>query len=520
MSAPSPPFRSIPDQLRDHALAQPEATALVCASERASYRSLHAAADRIAAALQRDGLGPGTVVATCAGNSIGHVAAFLGALRAGAAVAPLPTSATPEQLAAMFANGPARLVFTDAATAPLMRNAGLADLAVALDGGERVATLEGWLAGAPPQPRPVEIAPHWPFNIIYSSGTTGAPKGIAQTHARRAAHAARAPSLGYGPGTVTLLATPLYSNTTLVALFPSLAAGATTVLMPRFGARDFLALAERERATHTMLVPIQYQRIMALPDFDAFDLSSFRLKQCAGAPFAAELKREVLRRWPGGLVEYYGTTEGGGSCLLEAHRFPDKLHTVGRPAAGSELLAIDDQGLPLPAGRAGEIVGRSAVMMEDYHNRPGRPRETEWFDAQGRRFLRSGDVGYFDDDGFLVLVDRKKDMIISGGFNVYPSDLEAALRQHPCVAEAAVVGVPSERWGETPVAFVVLRRAAEADGAALLDWCNARVGKTQRLAAVHLVDRLPRNALGKVLKRELRERWLPVSGDNPARVVT
>jgi acyl-CoA synthetase (AMP-forming)/AMP-acid ligase II len=147
-------------------------------------------------------------------------------------------------------------------------------------------------------------------------------------------------------------------------------------------------------------------------------------------------------------------------------------------------------------------------MMLGYHRQPQKTREAEWFDAAGRRFIRTGDVGRFDADGFLVLLDRKKDLVISGGFNIYPSDLEAVLREHPAVADAAVVGVPSTEWGETPVAFIVLRPGADDTTADdLKQWLNARVGKTQRLAGVQLVDELPRSAIGKVLKRELRERW-------------
>jgi long-chain acyl-CoA synthetase len=151
------------------------------------------------------------------------------------------------------------------------------------------------------------------------------------------------------------------------------------------------------------------------------------------------------------------------------------------------------------------VVGRSSSMMLGYHNQPGKSREAEWFDAQGRRFIRTGDVGRFDEDGFLVLMDRRKDMIISGGFNIYPSDLEAELRRHPAVADVAVVGVPSAEWGETPVAFVV-RRAGSGDSPdAIKRWVNERVGKTQRLADLLLIDELPRSAIGKVLKRELRD---------------
>ena len=192
-----------------------------------------------------------------------------------------------------------------------------------------------------------------------------------------------------------------------------------------------------------MLVPVQYQRLMASPTFDRHDLSSFRFKFSTSAPFHAALKADVLARWPGGLVEYYGMTEGGGTCILAAHEHPTKLHTVGRPGPGSDIRLIDDAGRELPPGATGEVVGHSGGMMTGYHRKPEQTRAAEWFDATGKRFIRTGDVGRFDDDGFLVLMDRKKDMVISGGFNVYPSDLEAILRTHPAVADVAVVGVPS-----------------------------------------------------------------------------
>jgi acyl-CoA synthetase (AMP-forming)/AMP-acid ligase II len=512
-----PGFLSVPELVRAQALQRPDATALVCGGERATYGQLDALADRVGSSLQRDGLRQGDVVAVCAASSVRYVALFLGAVRIGVVVAPLPPTVTAHALAAMAQAAPASLVFADAGTLPLVRNAGLGDLCAMLDG----AGFDAWLGDPHTCPPATEVKPDWPFNIIYSSGTTGTPKGIVQSHARRASHAARREPFGYGADVVTLLATPLYSNTTLVALFPTLAAGGTALLMPKFDAHRYLELTQRERATHTMLVPVQYQRILAEPDFDAFDLSSFRLKVCAGAPFAAALKRAMVARWPGGLVELYGTTEGGGSCMLEVHRHPDKLHTVGRPTPGSEFWIIDDDGKPLPQGQAGEIVGRAATMMDSYHGE-ATSRDLEWFDAEGRRFLRSGDVGYFDPDGFLVLVDRKKDMIITGGFNVYPSDIEAQLRGHPDVQDAAVVGVPSERWGETPVGFVVARGGADPDPQDLLQWCNQRLGKVQRLSALHLVGELPRNPLGKVLKGELREGHLARAAalDPPTGVAT
>ncbi|MGH8797842.1 MAG: class I adenylate-forming enzyme family protein, partial [Caldimonas sp.] len=240
------------------------------------------------------------------------------------------------------------------------------------------------------------------------------------------------------------------------------------------------------------------------------DLASFRYKFCTSAPFAAALKADVVERWPGGLIEFYGMTEGGGTCILAAHEHPTKLHTVGQPALGHDIRLIDDDGRELPSGETGEVVGHSRGMMLGYHGRPALTAEAEWFDPTGKRFIRTGDIGRFDADGFLTLMDRKKDLIISGGYNIYPSDLEAVLREHPAVADVAVVGVASAQWGETPVAFVVRDDGAEIGTEALMQWLNRRVGKTQRIAGLQFIAELPRSAIGKVLKRELRDSFVPL----------
>ncbi len=507
------PFDTIAECIGRHARARPESPALSDGEVWLDYASLDARMDRVAAALQRDGLLSGDTIALCGVPSVEQAVVFLGALRAGVVVAPLAPGSTPASLARMLSDAQARRLFVDAGAAADF--AGSAVPITRLDDG-----FEAWIAPVGTSPRAVTIAPESPFNIIYSSGTTGEPKGIVQPHGMRWAHVRRGLPYGYGPGAVTLLATPLYSNTTLVVFFPSLAFGGSVVLMRKFDTLGYLQLAERVRATHTMLVPVQYQRLMAHADFGRFDLSSFRMKFSTSAPFSAALKADVLARWPGGLVEFYGMTEGGGTCLLEAHLHPGKLHTVGRPAPGTDMRLIDEAGRELPAGVAdttGEVVGHSPGMMVGYHGRPEATREAEWFDATGKRFIRTGDIGRFDADGFLILMDRRKDMIISGGFNIYPSDLESQLREHPAVAEVAVVGVPSEQWGETPVAFVVRRAGHETAADELREWLNGRVGKTQRLAAVHLVVDLPRSAIGKVLKRELRERHALYSVDKTDR---
>jgi long-chain acyl-CoA synthetase len=499
------PFTVITELVHEHAQQRPTQTALSDGTQYLTYAELDALTDRVAAALQRDGLKPGDAIGICGMSSVRYAVLYLGALRAGVVVAPLAPSVTRDSLAAMLRDAGAKRLFVDRSAADLIPDNLPPTHVIWLDDKLRGTPFSAWLAAMGELPAPVDVQPEWPFNIIYSSGTTGTPKGIVQSHGMRWTHVRRGLTYGYGPGTCTLLATPLYSNTTLVVFFPTLAFGGCVHLMAKFDAARYATLAAAERITHTMLVPVQYQRLMALPDFDRHDLSAFQMKFCTSAPFHAALKADVLRRWPGGLVEFYGMTEGGGTCILNAHEHPDKLHTVGQPAPGHDIRLIDEAGHEVPAGEAGEVVGHSPGMMTGYHGQPEKTREAEWFDAGGKRFIRTGDVGRFDADGFLVLMDRRKDMVISGGFNIYPSDLEALLRQHTAVADVAVVGMPSEQWGETPVAFVVRQPGTMVAEPELLAWHNERSGKTQRLSTLHFVDELPRSAIGKVLKRELRE---------------
>jgi long-chain acyl-CoA synthetase len=499
-------FATLPELIRAHAHVQPEHAALIHDGRRIPYSALDQMADCVAASLQRRGFRPRDCVAICAATTIEYLAIFLGSLRAGGAVAPLPTSWAPRALAAMIADAGARMLFLDRAVAETCADwSGAATVPIVVIDGSGDTGLQRWMAEAGTAPDRVDIQPDWPFNVIYSSGTTGVPKGIVQPHAFRWANVQRALMYGYEPGSVALLATPLYSNTTLATLFGVIAVGGTAVLMGKFHTHGYLALAQDHRATHTMLVPVQYQRLLANEDFGKYDLSSFRMKFSTGAPFAPALKQQVLERWPGGLIEIYGMTEGGGACMLEAHRHRTKLHTVGTPMPRNDIRLIDAAGREVAAGEVGEIVGHSPAMMTCYLNQPSSTAEAEWRDSHGKRFIRTGDIGRMDGDGFVTLLDRKKDMIISGGFNVYPSDLEAVLREHPAVAEAAVVGVASPRWGETPVACVVLKDGAEAEASRLTAWANQRLGKMQRLSAVRIIASLPRNAAGKVLKRELRD---------------
>ncbi|MEM6476648.1 MAG: class I adenylate-forming enzyme family protein [Pseudomonadota bacterium] len=496
------PFGSFPEILAEWSRTQPDAIALMDEERDVAWAELIGEVERLAARMVETGLERGQSVAILGASSVNYALVFLAAVRAGGVAAPLTTSASPEQLKGMARDSGARHLFIDARKAEELGPDFMADMIrVPLE------EIDQWMAAPGSRAPAFTPEPSEPFNIIYSSGTTGVPKGIVHSHSMRWTQfgATALSYLGAGLPVRSLASTPLYSNTTMVAFLAPLFAGGTVRIMGKFDCARWLEHAAADKTTITMLVPVQYQRLMDFDGFDSFDLSSLAMKYCTSAPFSAELKRQVVERMPGGLIEIYSMTEGGVVCLLPCHEFPDKLHTVGRPAPGSELKVLDDNDQEVAPGTPGNLVGRSHTMMSGYKNRPDKTAEAQWTDPEtGEVWMRMGDIGGVDQQGFVELVGRAKDMIISGGFNIYPSDLETELEREEDVVEAAVVGIASKQWGETPVGFVVLRVGARGP-ADVMGAVNARLGKTQRLSALHAIEEMPRSHIGKLLKTELRD---------------
>ena len=348
-----------------------------------------------------------------------------------------------------------------------------------------------------------------PFNIIYSSGTTGLPKGIVHTHAIREAYCTGfTASYRVHPESVVVHSGSLVFNGAFLTLMPAFYLGCTYVLLRGFDAEQMIEAIERERATHVMLVPSQVVTLLERDDFGEQRCGSLEMICSVGAPLHLEHKQELERRLPHRFYELYGLTEGFVT-ILDRDDFARKPGSVGVPPPLYQMRIVSPDGEDLPPGEVGEIVGRGPITMPGYYQRPDLTAETI---RDG--WVRTGDLGYVDEDGFLFLVDRQKDLIISGGVNVYPRDIEEVVMRHDAVGEVAVFGVAHRHWGETPVAAVTLRPGAAASAEELKDWANERVAaRYQKLSDVFVLGSFPRNVAGKTLRREIREAYLQRDGE-------
>lgn len=514
MGAFDAPCPLIPDLVAQHGRWQADRPALLCGERRLSWREFDESTNRVANGLVALGLQPGSRLAVLMGNGLEMAQAMFGAGKAGVSVVPLNPSVNDVAVAGMIADSGATAVV--ASGAHRARIDGLIESGVLTDSLSRLGVdgpRNGWIAfdawreaqsDAAPS---VDIRADTECNIIYSSGTTALPKGIVHTHGCRMHWATDLGlALRYHGGAVTLCSLGLYSNINWVAMFSTILVGGTLVIMPSFAPEGLFELVERHRVTHGTFVPLQFRRLLEHPDLGRRDLRSLETIMCCGSPLPPDLKRATRDRLGCDLIELYGLTEGIVTTLAPED-FERKIESVGKPIPGQQLKLVGNDDREVASGEPGEIVGYGRLVMEGYHNRPDATAEATWTDAQGLRWLRTGDIGRLDDEGFLYIVDRKKDMILSGGQNLYPGDIESVILGHPEVAEVAVIGVASDRWGETPVAVVVLRAGAQVEATALAAWTNERVGKQQRVNAVVLRDSLPRNPNGKVLKRELRAEY-------------
>jgi acyl-CoA synthetase (AMP-forming)/AMP-acid ligase II len=476
---------------------------------------------QVANALAAAGLRPGDSVAVIMSNGAEMVHALMGCLCAGMVSVPINLSVSDDALIGMMLDADTKAIFVtpdQCARLNVLKDRWPQSTVLAVTTGPALndpwVTWPEIIASASSAAPAIPIDDDAPLNVIYSSGTTGVPKGIVHTHKGRRDWAYDlAIALRYHGAAKSLFTIGLYSNISWVSMLATLLAGGTLVVHEKFDEAQFLDTVERERITHVAMVPIQFQRVTDIQLAEPRDVSSMTAMMSAGSPLREPLKRRIFEAFPCGIIELYGLTEGI-ITTLDPEDAEGRWASVGRPLIGTDIAIIDDAGYPVPVGVSGEIVSRGRITMPGYLNRPEASADSEYIDMDGQQWLRSGDIGLLDEEGFLYIVDRKKDMILSGGQNIYPQDIEAIVALHEMVYDVAVIGVASERWGETPIALVV-----PTPGVALCDDCctsirtfaNERLGKQQRIADVIPIAELPRNPNGKILKRELREAFKHLS---------
>jgi acyl-CoA synthetase (AMP-forming)/AMP-acid ligase II len=486
-----------------------------------SYTELERRSNQVAHLFRARGLRAGMSIAILMQNELDLFPVIWAAQRAGLYYAPVNWHLSPEEAAYIVADCGARLLISSASLEPMAAAAAAA--APALDGrlvagdgaGEAVVAgtgaelLDAAVEGLPGTPVDDETEGWYMF---YSSGTTGKPKGIVRPLTGQpfgtglGTETVMRLVFGFSPSSVYLCPGPLYHAAPLAWSIGTIRNGGTVVVMERFDAAVALSLIERYRVTEGQFVPTMFVRMLRLPEAERarYDLSSLRLAVHAAAPIAVEVKREMIK-WLGPvLAEYYAGSEANGICVIDSNDWLAHPGSVGRPL-GVEVHICDEDGAELPAGEIGSVWFAGGSPFE-YHNDPGKTANA--FNASGWSTL--GDMGYLDEEGYLYLADRRTDLILSGGVNIYPREVEEALAPHPAVADVAVIGIPDEEMGQRVHAVVqpaVAGTGSPELAAELIDFCRARIAHFKAPGSVSFEESLPRTPTGKMLRRVLAERY-------------
>lgn len=488
----------------------PDRPAVVGAGGPLSYGELHERVNRCSAVLRGLGLRPGDAVATVLGNRPEFLVVMFAAMQDGLFLVPVSRHLTPPEIAYILADSGAGAVVTEGALAGTVATAA-EEAGIAPSGRFDVDDPE-WLgdaSGTPPEARSMGSV------MLYTSGTTGKPKGVRRPRLDLPPEPVfdllrqvLGRDLGLTPGDeVHLVLGPLYHSAPCVHALMALTIGHAVVVPPHFEPEDTLRLIQEHQVTNSFMVPTMFHRLLALPEDvrNRYDVSSLRQVFHSAAPVAVHTKQAIMDWWGPVLWEYYGSTESGAVVLAKPEEWLAHPGTVGRAVEGVEVKILDEDGEELPPGETGMIYVRGGTGFE-YHGDPAKTAAAHRGDL-----YTPGDLGHLDEDGFVYMSDRRTDLIISGGVNLYPAEIEAVLLEHPAVADVAVIGVPDEEWGQRPIALVQPAPGLSADAslaADLLAFCEPRLARLKHPRRVEFRAELPRTPSGKLSRSRLRDEYL------------
>jgi len=496
--------------LRVSAARTPSKVALICAQQRRTYAELLERVNRVGARLAALGFRPGDRAIVLAPNCIEYPELICGVADAGGIVATLSARSTTAEVTAAAHDCGARVLFVHASNLRAVDRS-------ALPFAEHVIVLgedyEAWLRAADPALTPMlsaagaPVAEGDPFTLVYTSGTTGRPKGILISHRSRTLtfHAMAMEYGCYGPDDLQLGIAPMAHGAGFAFIMCSVYFGGTVEILPKFDAELVVDKLAGGDFTGVFMVPTHYSSIFGLAprvlERHRGKARALRTIMSNAAALPQALKEKIVGYWgPGLLHETYGSTEGGIVTNLRPQYQLEKPRCVGLPFALNEVRLLDEAGRDVAEGEVGELYSRSPYLFNGYHDQPAETAAV-WRDG----WVTAGDLARRDADGHYYIVDRRKDMVVSGGLNVYPREIEEVLQSHPAVHEVAVIGVPDEHWGERLRAYVVLRRDRHAGSDDLEAWCRERLAGYKVPKEFRALAELPRNAGGKVVKKELRE---------------
>ncbi len=500
---------NVGDTLRFGRRNFPNKEALVFGNNRLTYSQLNRRVNSLAHSLLKLGIKKGDKVAIMLQNCSEYIEIYYASAKIGAVAVPLNFMLKGKGLEFLVNNSDSVIIFLEEQTRceiEAVRDKFFQILHdryvfVGPQAPEGYRSYEELVAGDTDHEPDVRVDENDDIIILYSSGTTGLPKGIVLTHKTRLTYYNWC-GLEYGMRfeDVHLVLTPLYHNVACFLSQTQFYTGGKVVVMRKFDPVETLKTIEQEKVTTTFMVPTQFNRILELNDKGMFEVSSIKSLVTGAAPLSTRTKELIIEMFKCDLHEMYGLTETGLITNMKPHDALRKVRCVGQPFFHMEMRVVDETGHDVAQGEVGEIVARGPLLLRTYYR-----NQKSYDDAYRDGWFSSGDLGRIDEEGFLYLVDRKKDMICSGGVNIYPMDIEEVLHSHPNILEAAVIGVPDSTWGESVLAVVVIKEGEEITEDEVIRYCKERLAAYQAPKAVKFIPALPRNPSGKTLKRELRE---------------